>query len=453
MTLHFPEPLLSADRIDTHGQKAGSSSPAGERTPFERDWDRIVFSQSFRRLNLKTQVFPFPERDAVHTRLTHSLEVAAIGRSLGNQAAQLLTSEGLLPEDLGAYPGSVVAAACLMHDIGNPPFGHSGESSIREYFVAHGPDFSSKYGLDLPQELLSDLQNFNGNAQGLRTVTRLEMEERDGMRLTAAVLGTFMKYPSDTYSPKLGFFSSERDAMKGVASSLGLHPTGSGFSRHPLNLLVEAADDLSYVLLDLEDGVHLGLVPPQQASELLKNFITAVQDAGLDAPAADSPPESPHMELERVAYFRALAMGNGISAVMDAFSSHLEEILAYKPIPPLLGLVPQEVHDAFEEVRTFTVEHCYRSEQVLALEMLGHEVISFMLDLLIPLAPNSLKSMNFHKRNVFDTHLGRYRQDWDEWTPEERVRRIVDYVSSMTDRQILFLYRRARGIASPPSWL
>ena len=159
------------------------------------------------------------------------------------------------------------------------------------------------------------------------------------------------------------------------------------------------------------------------------------------------------MDLERVAYFRALAMANGISAVIQAFKDHLGEILSFRKVPPLLDLVPPEVHDAFERVRAFTVRHCYRSEQVLALEILGHEVITFMLDMLVPLAANSLKSMGFHDKNVFDIHLGRYRRAWDTWDQDERVRRIVDYVSSMTDRQILFLYRRARGIASPPSWL
>ncbi|HWA33655.1 MAG TPA: dNTP triphosphohydrolase, partial [Cyclobacteriaceae bacterium] len=259
--------LLSANRP---GQKNISSEPS--RSAFEQDYDRIIFSHPFRRLQDKTQVHPLPEHDFVHTRLTHSLEVSSVGRSLGKRVGEvILQRHHELEKELSLFDfGAIVAAASLAHDLGNPPFGHAGEDALSDFFV-NDPSLKA----NVSEAEWSDLTKFEGNAQGFRILNQQEY----GLKLTCATLGAFTKYPCPSLFPernkskksqkKFGFFQSEQAIFSELASQLELMRAGSGWVRHPLAFLVEAADDICYSIIDLEDGCRLGLVSFEDTVELL----------------------------------------------------------------------------------------------------------------------------------------------------------------------------------------
>src|SRR5688500_14709290 len=268
--------LLSAKR---KGQKIGSNAESS-RSAFEQDYDRIIFSHPFRRLQDKTQVHPLPEHDFVHTRLTHSLEVSSVGRSLGKRAGEvILQRHPSLTGDFSLFDfGAIVAAAALAHDLGNPPFGHAGEDGISDFFLHHSGGQSFKELVT--KEEWYDLTRFEGNAQGFRILDK----EQYGLKLTYASLGAFTKYPCPAFFPerdkkkksqkKFGFFQSEKDAFKEVACDLELiQRNGDSWCRHPLAFLVEAADDICYSIIDLEDGCRLGLVSFEDTVELLSGIL------------------------------------------------------------------------------------------------------------------------------------------------------------------------------------
>ena len=262
------EQLLSLRRFGDD-QKRLRIDQDDTRLGFEVDYDRIVFSSSFRSLQDKTQVIPFSKTDFVHTRLTHSLEVSVVGRSIGRLAGKnILNKHSYLKQDLGYQMndfGAIVAAASLAHDIGNPPFGHSGEKAIG-YFFEHGE--GRKYLEKLSGQEINDLINFEGNANGFRIATKSMQGIPGGLRLSYATLGAYTKYPRGSFPiitsdnvahKKFGFFKSDESFFKSVANDLGTHISGS-YLRHPLAFLVEAADDICYTIIDFEDGINLGLV-------------------------------------------------------------------------------------------------------------------------------------------------------------------------------------------------
>ena len=267
------------------GEKVTAQNNDPLRSRFEQDYDRIVFSHPFRSLQDKTQVFPLPKQDFVHTRLTHSLEVASVGRSLGKLAGQKIITKnpGLEENGISAFDfGAIVAAAALMHDIGNPPFGHAGESAISGYFRHQSNSVDIKPGLTEKQ--WADLTNFEGNAQGFRLVNKANFQ---GLKLTYATLGAFSKYPRESLigevyrhrksQKKYGFFQGNRNAFSELATATGLIKLGKNgdlaWCRHPLTFLVEAADDICYNIIDLEDGTNLGLVPFETTQGLLAEIL------------------------------------------------------------------------------------------------------------------------------------------------------------------------------------
>ncbi|MGL6250217.1 MAG: dGTP triphosphohydrolase, partial [Billgrantia desiderata] len=270
MTQMHWQQLLDPSRL--HGKPTSGRDEIG-RSPFHKDHDRIVFSGSFRRLGRKTQVHPLTDNDHIHTRLTHSLEVGCVGRSLGMIVGELLRErlpKWITPADLGV----IVQAACLGHDIGNPPFGHAGEYAIRDWFKRAEADGSGLLE-GLSERERADLLTYEGNAQGFRIVTQIEYNQfRGGMRLTAATLGTLLKYPWTVEhggsAGKFGCYQSERPLLEDVTRCLGLLPRGEGrWCRHPLAWLVEAADDICYALLDLEDGLEMGILRFEEVAEVL----------------------------------------------------------------------------------------------------------------------------------------------------------------------------------------
>lgn len=431
--------LLTAERLGGGGGR--SSSPA--RNEFQRDYDRIVFSSAFRRLHDKTQVFPMPENDHVHSRLTHSLEVSCVGRSLGGiVGAEIVEKHGLGGSVSARDIGDIVAAACLAHDIGNPPFGHSGEDAIRNWFRddRRRPDVRWS---DAERE---DFARFEGNAQGLRVLTRLQMAKAEGgMRLTYATLGAFSKYPRESLlsgsagdrrsGKKHGFFQSEKGLFTEVAETIGLIRLSSEdarWCRHPLAFLVEAADDICYQILDLEDGYRLGKVAFDDAYDLL---------TPIAAPVEGPRPSGEEAKKSMIGYLRARTIDRLVREVADAFMENEAAILMGEFDRSLVSVVPSK--ERIDAVTALVIRRCYHAEEVLETEIAGYEVIGALLDKFIhaSLAPSHPEH---EKIRILMPLLFR-----DEGTDYKKTLRVTDFVSGMTDSFAVSLYRRFMGIALP----
>jgi len=424
------------------------------RSPFQRDYDRIVFSSAFRRLQDKTQVFPLAESDYVRTRLTHSLEAGCVGRSLGTAIGAHIVETHRLSNIHPSDIGDVVAAACLAHDIGNPPFGHSGEDAIRHWFV------TSPVALKLHEELkqtpahFSDFESFEGNAQGLRILTRLQMpDNRGGLQLTCATLGAFAKYPRPSHPPrdpkdrrastkKFSFFDAEAELFAEVAQNTGLLERDSGWCRHPLALVVEAADDICYRLVDFEDGVRLGLLPYEEASLA---FAQVIGDPKFLDIAARM-----HGDEARIEFLRAVAVGKALEQVTAVFVENESAILAGKFEQPLIQCTP--VAEPLEAIVARSRKTLYANPRGLEIEAAGFEVIGGLLDLFVE-AVEALaaggKSVAPRWRNLLqlapEPSIGPNRTPApDVYT---RLLRMTDYVSGMTDSYAVGLYRKLRGIS------
>jgi dGTPase len=452
MIMQWPK-LLCPDRL-------GSTSLAGaepQRSPFQRDSDRIIFSSAFRRLQDKTQVFPLADNDYVRTRLTHSLEVASVARSLGTIIGTAIVERGELPGFHASDFGAVVSAAALAHDLGNPPFGHSGEDAIRVWFE------SSKVAQDartmLKKNEQQDIQFFEGNAQGFRLITRLQMPDNPGLRLTCATLGAFTKYPIEALVPekarihegastkKFGFFQSERDFFTEVANRCGLirrTPLHSWWVRHPLAFLVEAADDLCYRLVDFEDGFRLGHI---EYEEVRDRFVRVIGDdkAG---PRADQMRE----KKERIEFLRALAIGTAVQQTAELFLANEDAIMAGDFDQPLIDHIP--AGPELEAIKQRSVETIYSTTRGVEIEAAGFAVLGGLLDDFVTAvsdvarrgkhaSPRSRKLL----RLVPEQSLGPNREP--DTSPYQRLLRMIDFVSGMTDTYAVSLYRKIRGISLP----
>jgi dGTPase len=449
--------LLSRKRVRFDG---GLREPSPEiaRSAFERDWDRLLFSTAFRRMHDKTQVFPLPEDDVVHSRLTHSLEVAGVGRSLGKRVGQAICARYGIdpvtqfdPHDVG----DVVAAACLAHDIGNPPFGHAGEDAIAAFFRSGGGE-AALSGLSDSER--SDLQSFEGNAQGFRVITRLQVEVDGGLQLTAATLAAFSKYPrpsggdapnrAGASTKKHGVFQEDVPALAAVATETGLSPSvemagGRSWSRHPLAFLVEAADDICYSILDIEDGVRLGHV----AAHVAESLLTAVAAKGPAFSAErlksfDEPPA-------RVEYLRAMAIGQMIEESAGVFLDVEARILRAEHDVALGDVIPSHVE--LGELKKLAMKHCYNAADVIEIELAGYEALGGLLEHFVSaVVPDDASRGGRPGRE--QKALGLLRQrgvNVDQPSRYSRILRVTDYVSGMTDRHALSTYRRLKGIAIP----
>jgi len=432
------ERLLAEERL------GGGRSPSGDaRSGFQRDYDRIVFSSAFRRLHDKTQVFPMPENDHVHSRLTHSLEVSCVGRSLGTLVgARLVEKHGLGPIAAPRDFGDIVAAACLAHDIGNPPFGHSGEDAIRTWF--RDPErFRNARLADAESE---DFKRFEGNAQGLRVLTRLQMARgRGGLRLTYAALGAFCKYPRESLleedpgprrsARKFGVFQSEKEIFRTAADALGLLPLSeksAWWCRHPLAFLVEAADDICYQILDLEDGFRLGKIRYDDARDLLE----AIAGEGESPSPADRDDEK-----SVVGYLRARSIDVLVREAADLFLREEAGILEGAFDRALVDAIPSK--EKIDAITALVARRCYQCEEVLEIEIAGYEAIGALLDRLVGAALRPAHP-----------EYERIRAWMPELFPEsasdyEKILRVTDFVSGMTDGYAVSLFRRLSGISLP----
>mgnify|MGYP005840087349 CR=1 FL=1 len=353
------------------------------RLGFEVDYDRIIFSQTFRSLQDKTQVIPLSKTDFVHNRLTHSLEVSVVGRSLGRLVGKqilekyphLATMHGYQMNDFGA----IVAAACLSHDIGNPPFGHSGEKAIGEFFsIGNGKQYQNQ----LSPKQWQDLVDFEGNANGFSVLTASRPGVEGGLRLTYATLGTFTKYPKESLpkkptksivDKKFGFFQSDKSFFEEMAQELGLIPNKSGddigFVRHPLAFLVEAADDICYTIIDFEDGINLGWIPEEFALEYLIKLVPHIDTQKYHSLATKE---------DRISYLRALTIGSLIQEAAQLFMKYEPEIL--------LGIFDTSLIEKskfkaqMKDIIQLSIQNIYQSRQVIEKELKGYQIIHRLLD-------------------------------------------------------------------------
>ncbi|MFC5919505.1 deoxyguanosinetriphosphate triphosphohydrolase [Neisseria weixii] len=397
------------------------------RTDFHIDYDRVVFSGSFRRLGRKTQVHPFAEHDLTHNRLTHSVEVASVGRSLGNRVGMMLQAGEFLP--LGNTPsdiGAVVQVACLAHDLGNPPFGHTGEDALRDWF--RNPQHS-RYLQGLSDIERNDVQTYEGNAHSLRILATLEMyRNRGGMRLTAATIGALLKYPWTTQHPngrkKFNIYQTELPFIQCVAEQLGLLQLGENhWARHPLSYLMEAADDICYALLDLEDAVELDLLSDTEVESILSEltFTESTWHA--------------QSSRQRCAMLRGIAIGRAIDDVAQTFMKHQSDLLngEFKG-KDLIALCSPEVQNTLEKAKDLARTRIFRHHTKLITEIATFPCLGSILDLLVPAAYAYLEDRQVDSRQSLILEL--FKNDdpiTEDDTLYQAYMKILDFVGGMTD--------------------
>jgi len=417
------------------------------RTAFDRDFDRIIFSHPFRRLQDKTQVHPLPEQDFVHTRLTHSLEVSSVGRSLGRAVGEALVKRhsalvGLV--DANDF-GAIVAAASLAHDIGNPPFGHSGEASISSYFLERTDIYKDMFS----EVEWSDLLQFEGNAQGFRLLNKPGYQ---GLKLTNPTLAAFTKYPRPSKikdrdkarksQKKFGFYNSEREIFKTMAEGLGLVSLGENqWCRHPLAFLVEAADDICYHIIDLEDGCNLGLVSHERTVSLYAAIIGEQFNPEKLKQIAS--------KKEQIGVLRALSINHLIKECVAMFLDNEEALLSGAFDKSLANEIASK--DALKEIITVSIEKIYRSKTVLETEAAGYQILSGLLDTFLPCATAEYSDTVSAKNKVFFRLLPQEVQGEIETAHSlyQACRAMLDFVAGMTDSSAIHLYRKVKGIALP----
>ena len=431
--------LLSLDTPDLQEHQT--------RTVFDRDFDRIIFSHPFRKLQDKTQVHPLPEQDFVHTRLTHSLEVSSVGRSLGRLVgSKLIEKYDFLQNKVNAHDfGAIVAAASLAHDIGNPPFGHSGETSISDYFK----NAEAEIKPEVNEAEWSDLINFEGNAQGFRLLNR---QGYQGLKLSSATLAAFTKYPRPSLikehdktrrsQKKFGFYNTERKLFQKLGDELGLESLGTDqYCRHPLAFLVEAADDICYHIIDLEDGCNLGLVSYEQTVVLLAKVIgDKFQPEKLTAI---------HSIKERIGVLRALAINQLIQECVALFIQHEEKLLTAEFDISLADEIPSK--NAMAEIINVSVEKIYRSRDVVETEAAGYRVLNGLLEIFVPATLAAFKKQPSAKDKTYFRLLPNETQTEIEQANSAygALRSVLDHVAGMTDSNALNLYRKIMGISLP----
>ncbi len=430
--------LLSPTRS---GNKPNSHTK--ERSKFEADYDRIIFSYPFRRLQDKTQVFPLPEQDFVHNRLTHSLEVSSVGRTLGKRVGEQIIAKHKLSGITANDFGTIVSAAALAHDVGNPPFGHSGEESISDFFQQNNTINWLKEQCTI--EEWNDLESFEGNAQGFRLIN----QKAQGLTLTYATLGAFTKYPRSSASSKVeervsqkkfGYFQTEEAIFSTVAQELGLIQLNNKcYTRHPLAFLVEAADDICYNIIDLEDGCTLGLVSLEETVELLKPIVGSRFDAKKLA-------EKKFLH-EKLGALRALAINELISQAVEVFLANEKTMLSGKFDQSLTNLLPATA--TLKKIQKISVQKIYRSKTVVEKEVAGYEVLSGLLKTLIGSLQGHLKGSPSTYHKMILRTLPEPIQEAVSLPVYEAVRLMLDYISGMTDKHALTLYRKLKGMVMP----
>lgn len=433
--------LISAKRF---GMEKYHDEKKHDRTDFQRDYDRLIFSSPFRRLQNKTQVFPLPGSIFVHNRLTHSIEVSCVGRSLGVIVARELRKK--YPDSPADFEeiSSIVAAGCLAHDLGNPPFGHSGETAITSYFT-EGKGQGLEKDIRKEGSRWEDLTNFEGNANSIRLlVHQFKGRRRGGFAMTYSMLASIVKYPfsSETNSGKFGFFQSEEESFGTIADDLGLirlQDSPLKYTRHPLVYLVEAADDICYKIMDIEDAHKLGILSKDETISLFMNFFEKERQYKMHHTM-----EFVNDTNEQIAYLRSSVIGLLVDQCAKAFLDNEEAIMKGEGPKALIKNIPELPNKAYKISTDISISRIYKAKDVVDIELAGHRIIGFLLDTFITaiLSPND---------NYSKLILGRIPEQYETDAPTlyERVLAVLDYVSGMTDVYALDLYRKITGMSLP----
>ncbi len=429
--------LLCPYRVGTEKQMINTDFT---RTDFQRDYDRLIFSSPFRRLQNKTQVFPLPGSVFVHNRLTHSLEVSSVGRSLGKSILNRLPSD-VFDSPFSSDIPTIISAACLAHDMGNPPFGHSGEDAFRQFFSTNPGVLN-----DTDDWEKMDLIRFEGNANAFRLLTHQFTGRRTGgFRLSFATLASIIKYPypSTAEQKKFGFFKSETDIFESIANETGLIFKGDGtFSRHPLVYLVEAADDICYQIMDIEDAHKLNILSTSMVTELYRNFFNNEPQKKLKH--IEDTLKTVTDTNERVAYLRAITISKLINLCAENFVKCYNDIMTGVPVKPLIEQLEGTPARAMEQVHSISVSDVYNHPKVVEIEIAGFTIIGELLDIFCtavtePNKPLSRKALSLIPKQYICDSNDRY----------SKIISVVDYISGMTDIYALETYQLFKGIKLP----
>ena len=438
--------LISNKRL---GQELKHAERHDDRSEFKRDYDRLIFSAPFRRLQNKTQVFPLPGSIFVHNRLTHSLEVASVGMSLGMDVSTMLCERhpelrGTLFEQIG----TIVSAACLAHDMGNPPFGHSGERAIQTFFTEGAGNYLQSR---LSKRFWDDITHFEGNANAFRLLThRFNGRRIGGFVMTYATLASIVKYPFASSMAgnhgKFGFFSSEEETYVKVADELEimkLSPSGEPirYARHPLVYLVEAADDICYEIMDIEDAHKLKILSFEETAHLLMGFFDEETQQHIKQRIAD---EGLTDNNEKVVYMRACAVGKLENKCVEAFVANEEAILNGTFEGSLIDHIDETQRQAYKHCSTLSYQRIYHSKPVLDVELAGYKIMQTLMETMIEAAVNPER---FYSQQL----LRRFSSQYDIQSPdlETRIMAVIDYISGMTDVYALEIYQKINGISLP----
>ena len=428
------------------GKQNTQRSATEQRTEFQRDYDRLIFSSPFRRLQNKTQVFPLPGSIFVHNRLTHSLEVSSVGRSLGADVARLLIPR-YSGEDVAALESisAIVSAACLAHDLGNPPFGHEGEAAIRSFF-AEGEGLYLRE--QLPIEVWNDITHFDGNANTFRLLThQFHGRRAGGFVMTYSTLAAIAKYPfssSLATHPKFGFFEAEREAFAHIFNELGIptletHGKHQRFARHPLVFLVEAADDICYEVMDIEDAHKLRILSTEETRQLLLGFFSEEEQHMLSTAYPEDTDAG-----EQIAYLRSCVINALERACVEVFVEHETEILAGTFKGSLISQLPAPLSTAYQRCAEVARNRIYHSKEVADIELSGYHIIYTLLSLMTAAVVQPEKTYSKlllrHVSSQYEVHA-----------PDlaTRIMAVLDYLSGMTDVYALDLFRKVRGMQLP----
>ena len=438
--------LISNKRF---GQEHKHAERHDDRSEFKRDYDRLIFSSAFRRLQNKTQVFPLPGSIFVHNRLTHSLEVASVGMSIGNDISRrVIQKRPELKDTLFEEIGTIVSAACLAHDLGNPPFGHSGEKAIQTFF-SEGP--GQKIKSMVSSDFWDDITHFEGNANAFRILThRFKGRRQGGFVMTYSMLASIVKYPFASCLAgnhgKFGFFASEADSYRKIADELGIFCKSAPgeplkYARHPLVYMVEAADDICYEIMDIEDSHKLKILSFAETEHLLLSFFDEeiqqkIRQRIIDEELSD--------ENEKVVYMRASVIGKLENECVAAFLAHEEEILAGTFEGSLIDHISERQKKAYKECEKISYSKIYQSKPVLDIELSGYQIMATLMEVFIEAAVNPSR---FYSKQLLRRVSSQY--DIENENLEERIMAVIDYISGMTDIYALDIYQKINGISLP----
>ncbi len=445
---------MNLNTLFTSQRTGSSNSSISSRTAFQRDFDRIIFSSAFRRLQNKTQVFPLPGSVFVHNRLTHSLEVSSVGRSLGTIIGEYIAEQfktDLTEEARGFYQynlSNVIASACLCHDVGNPAFGHSGEDAIASYFERNETDLKSKFN----EKEWADLIHFEGNANAIRVLTHQQSgKDKGGIQLTYSTLSAIAKYPCEAiarkkkvlHRKKFGFFQNEKTTFLAIAKATQMMAENENpiiFKRHPFVWLVEAADDICYNIIDMEDAHRLGIVATSDCENL---FLDLIKSENADIQRVENKLASLSNKNERISYLRAKVINALINISIEMYKTHFEEIMNGTLDTALLDLFKNK-NKSLQEIERFSIAQIYNHRAVVEIENAGYNVMYELLDHFVPSVLKADDQKKSYDKKALQLIPEQFH--YNEGSDYQKVLGVLDFVSGMTDNYATDLYRKIKGI-------